>query len=390
MKLLFLSLYFPPDLSAGSFRATALVKALLTARPDLEIEVITTLPNRYFSYSSDASPLEQHDRLTIRRIQMRSHQSGMLDQIRAYFHFAWDVWKLTRGHSYDLVFATSSRLMTAVLGSLLSRYFRAPLYLDIRDIFVDTIKDMLPRFAPAAKPIFGAVERFAIRRAASVNLVSRGFAPYFEARYPGQRFTYFTNGVDEEFAQLDLPSLDDDGKRPLRVLYAGNIGEGQGLHQIIPGLAVAMGGHVQFRILGDGGRRAALEQEMERHAGSAAIQVLPPVGRDALIAEYAAADVLFLHLNNYDAFLKVLPSKLFEYAATGKPIWAGIAGHSAAFGAQEIENFAVFAPCDIAGAKAAFAQLKIGKTDRSGFISKYGRSQIAREMAHDIVQFASR
>jgi len=31
------------------------------------------------------------------------------------------------------------------------------------------------------------------------------------------------------------------------------------------------------------------------------------------------ADVLFLHLNAYKAFEKVLPSKIFEYAATGRP-----------------------------------------------------------------------
>ena len=41
--------------------------------------------------------------------------------------------------------------------------------------------------------------------------------------------------------------------------------------------------------------------------------------------------ILFIHLNAYPAFEKVLPSKIFEYAATGKPILAGVSGYSADF-----------------------------------------------------------
>ena len=44
-----------------------------------------------------------------------------------------------------------------------------------------------------------------------------------------------------------------------------------------------------------------------------------------------STDVLFLHLNDYSAFRKVIPSKIFEYAATGKPIVAGVSGYAAEF-----------------------------------------------------------
>ena len=48
MRILILSFYFPPDLSAGSFRTKSLTDALIRSTDDeLEIEVITTLPNRY-------------------------------------------------------------------------------------------------------------------------------------------------------------------------------------------------------------------------------------------------------------------------------------------------------------------------------------------------------
>lgn len=383
MKLLILSLYYPPDLSAGSFRTNALVKALRQARPELEIDVVTTLPNRYKSFSRQAPALESDGSVTIHRIQLPSHRSGMLDQARAFLTFARAARALTAGKRYDLVYATSSRLMTAVLGAHLSRRLQAPLYLDLRDIFVDTIKDLLPRWAPIARPVFGAVERWTVESARSVNLVSGGFRDYFEPRYPGHRFRYFTNGVDDEFT--GLPAVQGQPPQPpLTVLYAGNIGEGQGLHAILPALAAGMDGFVRFRILGDGGRRAALEEVLAR-AGITNVQILPPVAREQLIAEYQAADILFLHLNDHDAFRKVLPSKLFEYAATGKPIWAGIAGYSAQFSAKEIDNLAVFPPCDADAAMAAFACLRIEPTDRSVFISRFARTTIMQAMAADIL-----
>ena len=81
--------------------------------------------------------------------------------------------------------------------------------------------------------------------------------------------------------------------------------------------------------------------------------------RDELIKIYQSADILFLHLNDYDAFKKVLPSKLFEYGALGKPIWAGVAGHAAEFIKENITNAAVFSPCNVNDAVKSFESLEM-------------------------------
>lgn len=119
MKILLLSFYFHPDLSAGSFRTSALVSALLGALPEnSQLEVITTQPNRYSSFSLEAPLLEKHSRLIIHRIPIFQHNSGMLDQSRAFFSYLKGVLGITRNKDYDVVYATSSRLMTASLGAL--------------------------------------------------------------------------------------------------------------------------------------------------------------------------------------------------------------------------------------------------------------------------------
>ncbi|HUL66985.1 MAG TPA: glycosyltransferase family 4 protein, partial [Burkholderiaceae bacterium] len=289
---------------------------------------------------------------------------------------------------YDLVYATSSRLLTAALGALIARRMKAALYLDIRDIFVDTIKDVLRgAVATLARPAFAVLESWTMRRADRINLVSRGFAEYFSSRYPDRPLSFFTNGIDDEFiAALDAPAPAHDDST-LTILYAGNLGEGQGLHAIVPALANALRGRARFRIIGDGGRRAALLDAVAA-AGANNVEWQAPMPRAALIDAYRAADVLFLHLNDYDAFKKVLPSKLFEYAALGKPIWAGVAGYAAEFVQAEIDNAAVFPPCDVGRAMQSFAQLQLRDTPRPQFVEKYTRERIMAAMAAEIVALA--
>lgn len=385
-----LSFYFRPDLSAGSFRATSLVNALMQKIPEGgRIDVLTTLPNRYNSFSVEASAEEKTPGLSIVRIALPRHQSGMIDQARAFISFSREVLRITRMEEYDLVYATSSRLMTAALGAWVARKKRIPLYLDIRDIFVDTINDVLPRhLAILAKPIFTLLERWAINRASKVNLVSRGFAEYFSVHYPRKRFSYFTNGIDDEFLSVSVSKSSVRTSGMVEILYAGNVGEGQGLHAIVPYLAKRMHGQICFKIIGDGGRSEALRAALTS-TGVDNVQLLPPMKRTQLIAAYQSADVLFLHLNDYDAFKKVLPSKLFEYGAMGKPIWAGVSGYASEFVRNELDNSAVFHPCNAAEAERVFTQLRLQTEPRNHFVSKYARINIANEMAKDVVNTIS-
>ena len=113
---------------------------------------------------------------------------------------------------------------------------RKHLYLDIRDIFLDTITDILsPKISWLVAPIISGVERYTFSSATHINLVSKGFMQYFEERYPRATFSFFTNGIDKEFLKASpAVGANPPKKDILNVLYAGNIGEGQGLHFIIP------------------------------------------------------------------------------------------------------------------------------------------------------------
>jgi glycosyltransferase involved in cell wall biosynthesis len=387
MRILILTFYYPPDLAAGSFRAKALVDALEPQlAPGDRIDVITTLPQRYAAFRPDAPEREEHPQLRILRCALPPHQGGMVDQSRAFGHFARRALSIVRDIRYDVVFATSSRLMTAALGARIARRHRTPLYLDIRDIFADTMDDLLSGWRRRlAMPVVNRIERYAIGAATRVNLVSPGFGDYFRQRYPDHAYRFFTNGIDEEFLHHDYRS--DTPHQPKVLLYAGNIGAGQGLERVLPDLASTLDSGWCVRVIGAGAAQERLRDALAaRHASH--VELLPPLPRARLVEQYRSADCLFLHLNAYDAFLKVLPSKLFEYAATGKPILAGVAGYCADFIRAEVENAEVFRPCNATAALAALGRLTLRDTPRAAFVERYRRDTIMREMARDVLAAA--
>ncbi len=383
MRILILSFYYEPDLSAGSFRNTALVKKLLERMGgDGQLDVISTMPNRYHSFSVKAPEFEQTGNLSVWRVLLPVHRSGMVDQSRAFASYARAVLRQTAGEKYDIVYASSSRLMSAALGAIVAGRTGAKLYLDMRDIFTDSFGDQMAK-SPLrlTLPAFHWIERFAVQRAARVNLVSPGFAEHYRAIDAKQSFRFFTNGIDDEFIEPDYAQqcATDTQKE---ILYAGNIGGCQGLQHIIPDVARRLGPGWRFRIIGDGGMRPALVRAL---GGLDNVILEDPIPRGELLERYRKADVLFIHLNDLPAYRKVLPSKLFEYAATGKPILAGVAGQAADFLTENVENSAVFAPCDRDGMIKALGALNLKRTFRSGFVEKYRRSAIMERFADDIL-----
>lgn len=387
MNVLLLTYYFAPDLSAGSFRNTPLAYELARQLGDRgTVHVVTTQPNRYQSFRAKAAANEQQGNLRIDRISVPTHTSGFADQIRSYIHFYRQAYALTRTGTYDVVVASSSRLFSAFLGAQLARQWQVPLVLDIRDLFRENILELLQN--PLAKlvlsPTLKSVERYAFGYARHINMVSEGFDDYFTA-YPQATYSHFTNGIDDHF--LNLPATPVMAEPPAQrtILYAGNIGEGQGLEKIIPATARLLGPTYRFVVIGDGGTKSRLEKTVAE-LGLTNVDIRPPVSRARLLAEYEQADYLFMHLNNLTAFERCLPSKLFEYAATDKPMLAGVAGYTARFVNQHVLNSFVFTPGDAASLATYLLTTPYQTSVRTAFIDQFRRQTIIQSLASQILK----
>lgn len=390
-KIVYLSFYFKPDLCAGSFRNSPLALELSyqAKLKNTIIDLYTTSPNRYSTFKTEALEYEELDNLRIHRIKLPTHKSGMIDQVLSFSKFYWNVRKLNKGTKADLVFASSSRLFTAFLGYKIAKKNKVPLILDVRDIFVDTISDVLK--PSVIKPIIilllKLIENKTFNYAKHINLISEGFKEYFLKFKENTNFSFFSNGIDNEFLNYEHSSNQIKSNINKLIIYAGNIGEGQGLHKIIPQSAKFLGKNFTFLIYGDGGAKTMLQNEIDKLKVKNVI-IKNPVSRSELRDIYNNADYLLIHLNNYSAFKKVLPSKIFELATFPKTILAGVNGYSANFINKEVSDSYVFNPCDIS---ALVSFLKTNKQsdhiDRNKFKTKFDRSLINNQFSSKILKY---
>ena len=389
MKILFLTYYFEPDLCAGSFRNTSLFKTLSEKLKETDsIDVITTHPNRYDSYKVEADNIEKRGgNITINRIRIPNHNSGLMGQIKSFKVFYTEALKIAKKGNYELVYASSSRLFTAFLGSRLAKKNKAKLYLDIRDIFRESIIDIFknPIVKVSLDLFLRPIEKYTFKKASHINLVSKGFESYF-SKYKQCTYSFYTNGIDDVFLK-SRKNIQAENVSIKTIVYAGNMGEGQGLHIILPKIAKAFPNDFKFILYGDGGAKQKLLLAI-KDAGVHNVEVRNPINRNLLIEAYQKADFLFLHLNTYKAFERVLPSKLFEYGAFEKPIIAGVGGYAAEFLKEHMSNTILFDPGDVETFIKKLNAYTYTMGLRKGFVEKFSREKINTAMADSIIKLA--
>jgi len=385
-----LSFYFPPDYCAGSFRANGLKNAFLR-RKDLDtLLILTTYPQRY-GHIKNVSLIEKTNNLIIRRVKTPEHNNKFYRQIYNFFVYSIFCFSyaLKNRKSFDCIFITSSRFGTAFLGYLLSMLLNKPFYSDIRDIFSDSLNSISKLnnyFGKIIKGIVKKLEIVVLSRAKWVNFVSPGFVNYFK-EIPNAKITIHTNGIDDIFIKNYSNTLKNKPKNnqlPLKLIYTGNIGYGQGLEKITLPIAKHFKDKIEFNIIGDGSALDLLLKCIQEDSIDN-INIIPPMDRTHLIKYYNEADVLFLHLNDIPAFKRVLPSKIFEYSTFNKPILAGVAGASKTFLMENLKGANIFSPGEYRSAITLIEKFINNRSEESGidntvFIKKYDRKLISDRM----------
>jgi hypothetical protein len=392
LRIVFFTFYYPPDLCAGSFRAISLAESLSSKiSKDGELHIITTHPNRYKEHKKTAKDYECIKNIHIHRINVPAHQNKIISQIKSYMVYVFFAYKLCKKIHPNFFIGTSSRLMTALLAGGLAKRFNCNYFIDLRDIFSETISELLSSKSKLAGHFSGLIFHFLEKRllqgAVGVNVVSEGFYDYFISKEINvSDWTCFPNGIDKEFTNVNF-KRNINIKPKKTILYAGNIGSGQGLDIILPNVAKKIEHKYRFLIIGAGGSNKKLNQIIKKK-GISNVDIISPVSRDKLIEHYLEADLLFLHLNSVKAFKRVLPSKIFEYAVIGRPILAGLSGYSKSFLNDNVPHAAVFNPGDSDGFFSALEyaeNLKISQKSIIGFTKKYSRQKIMDEMSHSIL-----
>jgi hypothetical protein len=395
LKFLLLTYYYYPDVGPGSFRSEALADKLsqILDKGD-HIHIITTQPSRYNSFQPSAKKFEQKLNISVHRIKVPQIGKTMIAQIFGYMFYAFKALLISFRIKPDLFIATTSRLMTGLLGGVLGRMFCKRYIIDLRDIFSDSISEtfskknqLLTRFL---KQFFLSLEKVLLKNAVNVNIVSEAFADYYSSKGLNvQRWTFYSNGIDKEFTDIKANNAEPI-KCPYKVLYAGNIGLAQALHTIIPDVAIKLKDNFHFFIIGDGNGKDKLQKRLNSLKINN-VELIPPVTRESLMNYYANSDILFLHLSDLKAYERVLPSKIFEYGALRKPVIAGVSGYAKSFINKNIDRALVFKPQDIDMCSKYLNQIitkEINIKKSNDFIREYSREKIMKAMTAHIYKIS--
>ena len=325
MRILVISQFYTPDITAAAFRISETVDFL--KQQGNEVRVITTHPHKV-KIDSDEIPEPEP---SIHRVRLAPEEGGGLRHyLQHYLSFvyrsSWEGLLLRRGKwRPDVIWTSSPPLFTGLTGRFLARIFRCPLVFDIRDIWPDS--------AVAAQQISGNGSAFKIGKlleqrlyngADHITCVSVPMSEYIrsQTRTP---VTVIYNGISNVFSR-------NTTTKPLsrRILYAGNLGRVQGLDVVVRAFSksVADGLYSDWTLefIGTGALEEKLKFLVAQLGMEKQILFHPPIGKQEVLHELAASSLVLINLTEDDVFKLTIPSKVFDYMIVNRPILFGIDG----------------------------------------------------------------
>lgn len=338
MKILYVSHYFPPEMGAPAGRVAGLAREWAAAGH--EVHVLTGFPH----HPTGKIPFEY--RRAFRRGFARENVHGVRVH-RTWIFPAANSGKVRRSANYlsfmlsaaasgsvavprpDVVIATSPQLLCAAAGLLLAKRFGAPMVMEVRDLWPESL--VAVGVSRHHSPLVSALERLArglYRRASHVVTITEAQRrAVMGCGLPPERVTVIPNGVDSDFlAPRSAPAPRGD----FVATYIGTIGMAHHLETLLDAAALLREvPGMRFRIVGEGARRAALE-EKARAMRLGNVEFCGQRPRGEVPQWIAGSDACLVLLRRSEVFLTVVPSKMLEIMAVGRPIVLGVEGEARA------------------------------------------------------------
>jgi glycosyltransferase involved in cell wall biosynthesis len=348
LRITLVSQYFPPEIGATQSRMQAFAEYL--AQRGHEVTVVCEFPN----HPHGVMPPEYRRRLIeddrtnpyrVLRVWVRaSHEKTQRTRMAFYLSYmamATAVTPLT-GRP-DVVVATSPPLFAGVAGYAISRLSRAPLVLDVRDLWPAAAVSLNQISTGLTLRAAEVLERTLYRKAAAVVAVTQPFTEHIDRlRGRGPATALIPNGTLELFfAQDGAVPRDSLGARDgkLLITFAGTHGIAQALPSVLEAAALVED-VADIAFVGDGPSKEHL-MELARERGLHNVHFHPQLPLEEIPPILAASDALLVPLSAHPTFGDFVPSKMIDYMAAGRPVILAAAGESARLLAHAGAGYAV-------------------------------------------------
>jgi len=341
MRILYVSQYFPPEMGAPAARVSQL--ACQWRRMGHDARVLTAFPHHpggriypeYRERFRRGFLTEDYHGVPVYRTWLYpAANRGVVLRSAGYASFL--VSAALRGWLLDfrpeIVIGTSPQLLCALAARWIARRHRARFVFEVRDLWPDSLVAV-----NAATPdallyrTLDAVARFLYRRAWKIVVLTDEFRRILlERGIDPARLAVVKNGVDTGLFRPDCPAArrpELDGK--FIVSYIGTLGMAHSVSTILDAAQLLSARpDIHFLIIGNGAEREhLLEQCRARRLDN--LTFLGQQPWDAIPSHLTLSNAAIVHLARSPLFRTVLPSKMFEIMAAGRPLVLGVEGEAA-------------------------------------------------------------
>lgn len=337
MKILFLTDNFIPEVTPPATRTFNHTKEWIKSK-NIEITIITSFPNFPFGkvYKGYKNKLYQKEEMggikLIRVWTYMAANAGAFKRIVDQFSYACTSFFVGLFCKCDIIIATSPQFFSVWSAYLLSKIKRKPWVFELRDIWPESIYTLgvikNERIIKFLEKIELGLYRDAdlivpVTESFKDNLVNRGI--------DADKISVITNGVNTNiFKPMKknvelIKSLSLEKK--FLVGYIGTHGIAHGLEFIVNSSRKIKDKSIHFLFVGDGAEKDKIKSLVSEY-NLKNFTFIDSVSEEVVVDYISICDISLVCLKKNKTFESVIPSKMFNMAAVGRPILLGVEGES--------------------------------------------------------------
>ncbi len=340
MNILYVTQYFYPEVGATQNRALEMASHLVGS--GYRVTVLTEFPNHPLGIIPERYRFKLFERETYRGIEIiRSFVNASPNKSfinRILFYLSFMISSIIAGmklkdRKYDVVYATSPPLFVGLSGYIISRLKGSRFVFEVRDIWPDAaiaLGELKNKFTIKAARW---IERICYRKCEKVVVVTKGYCQnLLDKNVQSRKIKVIYNGANIEMFKPENSWKKLKEKHGYNgkfiVLHAGNFGLVHGMHSLVEvARLLAHESSIVFLLIGEGPMKNEVKHLTEKYQLTN-LKIMDSVPTERIVEFFSMADVCLVTVKKNTLSKIVMPVKMFDSWACGRPIILTVDGEA--------------------------------------------------------------
>jgi|TARA_B110000259_G_C14020575_1_gene402887 colanic acid biosynthesis glycosyl transferase WcaI len=307
-----------------------------------KMEVVTGFPNYpggkiYTGFKRTWRKATDSDGIKLVRLWLfLSHSKSKIGRVLNYGSFALTsfIYLLFNTRRNDVIYVYHPPITVGLVAIVIKLVTGCKVIIDIQDLWPESLAVTGFVRNDSVLKITNTLCNLVYDKSDHIIVLSDGFKKnLLNKGVEKSKVSVIFNWADDEksyLAEVMTREVDRVDPKNFNILYAGNLGEAQGLKAVIDAASICKKNGLQdvrFIFLGDGVSKIDLEEYSEL-CQLDNVAFIPRVDSIEAREYMEAADVMLVHLIEDPLFKITIPSKIQAYLAAGRPILVAVDGEA--------------------------------------------------------------